>query len=82
MSTWHDVWAETKKGAKRGAHEALVGFFGPLQPRFWRYVAGEARKGPLAAFLGFWKAYDLISQGRLDSDGRECTAAPRRGLIS
>lgn len=62
--------AAVKRGARKGAHDALVGFWTPLRPRFWRYVAAEARGGALAAFLGFWKGYDLILDGRLDSQGR------------
>lgn len=69
MSEMHDVWRALKQGAARGALEARRGYFAPLKPRFWRYIASEARKGPKAALQAFWTGYDLIIADQLDRQG-------------
>lgn len=66
-----EVWGEARKGARRGARDALVGFWTPLRPRFWRYVIREARAGGWRAGLrAVDRGMGLMLHHGLDPRGR------------
>ena len=71
LEAWNESWPAMLRGFNRGSREALVGYWSPLRPRFWRYVAIEARRdGVSAGMKAFFRAQDHILAGRLRSDGR------------
>lgn len=67
-----EAWTAATMGAQRGARDAVVGFWTPLRPRFWRYVIRHARAGGWRAGLravdrgmGLMLHHGLDQQGRL-----------------
>lgn len=44
-------------------HRAPAGYFAPLRIRLWRYVAREG-------LASYFRAVDLVADGRLGPDGR------------
>lgn len=59
------------RGFRRGVLEALVGFWTPLRPRFWRYVASESRrKGTGIDLVAFFEGYTHVLAGRLAANGQ------------
>lgn len=67
---WRVMWDGTKQAARKGILEGWGGFVSPIRPRFWRYIAREARKGWKAGLKAWWRAYELCIEGRLDPQGR------------
>lgn len=72
---WGVMWDATKQGARKGVIEGWGSFMSPARPRFWRYIAREARQGWKAGLKAYLKAYELCIEGRLDAQGRVRPAA-------
>jgi hypothetical protein len=69
---WREAWPDIVAGSKRGARDALVGFWTPMRPRLWRFVYRELRQTGLWAAVTalLFRGYSLIINGRLDPQGR------------